>query len=54
MNPRLLTGSLITSAFFTAGFLSFVSGQTILSTTLFGAACLASNIKTVKAKPVRI
>ena len=54
MNPLLLAGNRMTSLFFTAGVLSFVSGQFILSTTLFGMAYLATNIKAAKAKTVRI
>ena len=52
MNKYLLTSDLITGVFFTAGILSFVTGQFIFSTTLFGMAALTSNIQ--KVKPVRI
>lgn len=52
MNTRSLTGDLITGLFFTAGILNFVSGQFILSTTLFGMASLASNIQPAKPVPI--
>lgn len=52
MNTHTLTTDLITGLFFVAGIFSLVSGQFILSTTLFGTACLTSNIK--PAKPARI
>jgi len=54
MNTHSLTSNLTTSSLYTAGLLSFVTGQFILSTTLFGMACLATNIKSAKAKPIRV
>ena len=56
MNHDLLKGNLITGLFFTAGILSLVTSQFILSTALFGMACLAkaSNIRPAKLKPVRV
>jgi len=44
--------TMITRAFFTVGILSLLTGQFILSTTLFGMASLAANIR--QAKPQRI
>jgi hypothetical protein len=41
-----------TGLFFVTGMLSFMSGQFILSTLLFGAASLASNLNPVT--PARI
>ncbi|WP_446809298.1 hypothetical protein ACH50O_18905 [Methylomonas sp. 2BW1-5-20] len=41
-----------TGLFFVTGMLSFMSGQFILSTLLFGAASLASNLN--PATPARI
>lgn len=52
MNTRTLARDLTIAIFFFAGLLCFVSGQFILSTTLFGVASLASNIQ--PAKTVRI
>ncbi|CAD6882126.1 hypothetical protein [Methylomonas albis] len=42
----------MTGLFFVTGMLSFMSGQFILSTLLFGAASLTSNLNL--ATPVRI
>jgi hypothetical protein len=42
----------MTGLFFVSGVLSFISGQFILSTLLFGAASLASNLN--PATPARI
>lgn len=43
---------IVTGLFFATGIFSFMSGQFIISTMLFGAACLSSNLDF--AKPVRI
>lgn len=50
--PSFVNG-LITALFFTMGLFSLVSGQPILSTTLFGMACLASNVRPAKTKLMR-
>lgn len=54
MTSHVLKGKLLAGVFFSVGVLSIVLGQFVLSTTLFGLACLATNIQPVKAKPVRI
>lgn len=43
---------MLTGLFFVTGMLSFMSGQFILSTLLFGAASLTSNLN--RATPARI
>lgn len=43
---------IVTGLFFAAGLLGFVSGQFIISTMLFGAASVSSNLEF--ADPVRI
>ncbi|MBD9355476.1 hypothetical protein [Methylomonas albis] len=43
---------IVTGLFFTVGIFSFMSGQFVLSTMLFGAASLFSNLNV--AKPIRI
>ncbi|WFP51940.1 hypothetical protein PL263_07875 [Methylomonas sp. EFPC3] len=43
---------IVTGLFFTTGIFSFMSGEFVLSTLLFGAASLASNLSVVK--PIRI
>ena len=42
----------VTGLFFSTGIFCFMSGQFVLSTMLFGAASLSSNLDV--AKPVRI
>jgi hypothetical protein len=50
--PKSLYKDVTTGLFFVAGILSFMSGQFILSTLLFGTASLASNLNL--AMPARI
>ncbi|WP_197492638.1 hypothetical protein [Methylomonas methanica] len=50
--PKRLYKDVTTGLFFVTGVLSFMSGQFILSTLLFGAASLASNLNVVM--PARI
>ncbi len=43
---------IVTGLFFIAGILSFMSGEFVLSTMLFGAASISSNLEF--ARPVRV
>ncbi|MCQ8182597.1 hypothetical protein NP603_15855 [Methylomonas sp. SURF-1] len=52
MNASTLYRDIATGLFVISGVLSFVSGQFILSTMLFGTASLTANLQA--AKPVRI
>ncbi|WP_197488498.1 MULTISPECIES: hypothetical protein [Methylomonas] len=52
MNTPTFYRDIATGLFFIGGVLSFVSGQFILSTMLFGTASLTANLR--PAKPVRI
>jgi len=54
MHTHSLASSLTSGLFFMAGIFVFVSGEFILSSTLFGMACLASNIQASKPKPARV
>lgn len=54
MNPHLLASNIVIGIFLITGMLSLVSGQFILSTNLFGMACLALNIQSSKPKRMRI
>lgn len=46
-----LTRDVVTGLFFSAGMLSFMSGEFVLSTLFFGSASLSSNLQF--AKPAR-
>jgi len=50
--PKSLYKDVTTGLFFVTGVLSFMSGQFIMSTLLFGVASLASNMNV--AMPARI
>jgi len=52
MNTTTFYRDVVTGLFFAVGIFSFVSGQFILSTMLFGMASLATNLQT--SKPARI
>lgn len=52
MNTPTFYRDITTGLFFVTGILSFLSGQFILSTMLFGTASLTANLQT--AKPVRV
>lgn len=54
MNTHSLASSLSSALFSIAGIFVFVSGEFILSSTLFGMACLASNVQAPKPKPARV
>jgi len=47
-----LTRDILTGIFFTTGIFGFVSGEFVLSTLLFGAASISSNLGADVAKPV--
>lgn len=49
MNAPTLYRDVMTASFFMAGILAFVSGQFILSTLLFGAASLTTNLPSAQA-----
>lgn len=44
MNRPNLYRDIVTSIFFTTGILGFISGEFVLSTMLFGAASVSSNL----------